>query len=147
MYFVDQTKIEETLTYMEHILNNVHHHEADTLKDKLFLERATEVIIESMLDVGNMMIDGFIMRDPGGFEDIIDILIDEKVLPDVDETGYKAIIRLRKMVVKDYLAIDHALLENTLHQHWAMLIQFSDHVRNYLKDETGVANAFSNDET
>ena len=33
-----------------------------------------------MMDVGNLMIDGFIMRDPGSYEDIIDILIDEKVI-------------------------------------------------------------------
>ena len=26
------------------------------------------------------MIDGFIMRDPGGYEDIIDIMEDEKVI-------------------------------------------------------------------
>ncbi|GAA3319942.1 hypothetical protein GCM10020331_028930 [Ectobacillus funiculus] len=30
------------------------------------------------LDVGNAIIDGFIMRDPGSYEDIIDILVDEK---------------------------------------------------------------------
>lgn len=78
MYFVDQKKIEETLVYVEQILNEVHHQRIDSFKDKLFLERAAEVMIESMLDVGNMMIDGFIMRDPGSFEDIIDILIDEK---------------------------------------------------------------------
>lgn len=27
------------------------------------------------------MIDGFIMRDPGSYEDIIDILVDERVIP------------------------------------------------------------------
>ena len=35
--------------------------------------------MESMMDVGNLMIDGFIMRDPGSYEDIIDILVDEKL--------------------------------------------------------------------
>ena len=37
-------------------------------------------VIESIIDVGNTMIDGFIMRDPGGYEDIIDIMEDEKVI-------------------------------------------------------------------
>lgn len=49
------------------------------------------------------------------------------------------------MVVKDYLAVDHALLDNTLQQNRELLVQFSSHVRRYLHDESGVANAFSND--
>ncbi len=44
------------------------------------LERIAHVIIESIIDVGNSMIDGFIMRDPGSYEDIIDIMEDEKVI-------------------------------------------------------------------
>ncbi|TMN21262.1 DUF86 domain-containing protein [Lentibacillus cibarius] len=145
MYFVDQKKIEKTLTYMEKVLSEVNHQPANSFKDKLFLERATELIIETVLDVGNMMIDGFIMRDPGSFEDIIDILVDEKVLPKADEAGYKEIITLRKMVVKDYLTIDHTLLDSTLQRNKEMLSQFGSHIRSYLNDEAGVANAFSND--
>ncbi|RYG74492.1 DUF86 domain-containing protein [Lentibacillus lipolyticus] len=145
MYFVDQRKIEETLSYMEQILNEVQHQKVSSFKDKLFLERAAEVMIESMLDVGNMMIDGFIMRDPGSFEDIIDILIDEKVLPESDEAGYKEMIGLRKMVVKDYLMVDHDRLNSTIERQWELLAQFSSHIRRYLADESGVANAFSND--
>ena len=48
--------------------------------EKLALERVNYLLIESIIDVGNSMIDGFIMRDPGSYEDIIDILVDEKVM-------------------------------------------------------------------
>ena len=47
---------------------------------QLALERMVQISIDSVLDVGNAMIDGFIMRDPGSYEDIIDILLDEKVI-------------------------------------------------------------------
>lgn len=35
-------------------------------KDRLALERTASVLIEAVIDVGNQMIDAFIMRDPGG---------------------------------------------------------------------------------
>ena len=38
------------------------------------------------------MIDGFIMRDPGSYEDIIDILMDERVISEEDGQGMKEVI-------------------------------------------------------
>ena len=32
------------------------------------------MLIESSVDIGNMIIDGFILRDPGNYKDVIDIL-------------------------------------------------------------------------
>ncbi|TFJ92773.1 DUF86 domain-containing protein [Lentibacillus salicampi] len=145
MYFVDRKKIEETLHYVDRLLAEVSRHSFDTFAEKLYLERTVHMVIESMLDVGNMMIDGFIMRDPGSFDDIIDILIDENVLPENDEEDYKALIGLRKMVVKDYLTIDHQLLADTIWAHQDTLNQFSSHIRHYLDNEMGVANAFTNE--
>ncbi|MFA1821382.1 DUF86 domain-containing protein [Virgibacillus oceani] len=143
MYFVDRSKIENTLLYMEEILQEVKEKSFTSFFDKLSLERAVHVLIESILDVGNMMIDGFIMRDPGSYEDIIDILLDEKVLPEREEAAYKRLIQLRKHIVNDYTAADHELLKNTLIEHQAVLEIFSTHIRTYLNNELGVANAFS----
>ncbi|MEB4616704.1 DUF86 domain-containing protein, partial [Leucobacter sp. M11] len=60
--------------------------------EKLGLERIGHTLIESVLDVGNSMIDGFIMRDPGSYEDIIDILLDEKVINDEMSKDLKRLI-------------------------------------------------------
>src|SRR5690625_3666742 len=105
LYFVDRSKIDETLQYIDAILQEMVEQEYDTFMQKLSLERAIHILIESILDVGNMMIDGFIMRDPGSYEDIIDIMIDENVLPKQDEKAYKDLIQLRSMLVNDYLNI------------------------------------------
>lgn len=145
MYFVDRSKIEQTLSYMEGILNEIQNQSFSSLMEKLSLERMIHVLIESTLDVGNMMIDGFIMRDPGSYEDIIDILIDEKVLPSEEESAYKSFIGLRKMLVNDYINVDHAVLLDTMEKHEKVLNQFSNNIRIYLKNELGVANAFSNE--
>lgn len=81
MYFVDRGKIEETLTFMEAKLSAfAEQSQWKTAIEQAALERIAHTVIESMLDVGNTMIDGFIMRDPGSYEDIIDILEDEQVI-------------------------------------------------------------------
>lgn len=142
MYFIDQQKIEEILLYMIELLEEVIHNDFVTVIEKMGLERMTHVLIESTLDVGNMMIDGFIMRDPGSYEDIIDILIDEQVIPGEQEKIYKQFIGLRKTLVTDYTAIDHGQLERELKKAAPTLQEFSNYIKVYLKNELGVANAF-----
>ncbi|MFD2045155.1 DUF86 domain-containing protein [Ornithinibacillus salinisoli] len=145
MYFVDRSKIEEILLYMEKILAEVTNHSNKSFVGKLALERMAHVLIESIIDVGNMMIDGFIMRDPGSYEDIIDILVDERVLPKEESNRYKEIIGLRKKIVTNYSEIEHYKLEKSFMDHKQMLEDFSGHIRSYLENELGVANAFSNE--
>ncbi|AXI09862.1 DUF86 domain-containing protein [Oceanobacillus sp. 143] len=146
MYFVDQSNIEETLLYMEKILDEVsRNNQFDSFKEKLSLERMIHMLIESIIDAGNMMIDGFIMRDPGGYEDIIDILVDEKVIPAEEEADYKTFIRLRKALIHEYRTIDHTMLRDVMLEKKETLQQFSVHVRSYLKNALEVANAFSNE--
>ena len=60
------------------------------------------------------MIDGFIMRDPGSYEDIIDILMDERVISTEDGQGMKEIILLRKMLTQDYIQMNHDELYKTI---------------------------------
>ncbi|WP_010647338.1 DUF86 domain-containing protein [Oceanobacillus massiliensis] len=146
MYFVDRSKIEQVLSFMKKILNEVKKESSYTeFKDKLSLERMVHVLIESTLDVGNMMIDGFIMRDPGSFEDIIDILVDEKVLPQEEEAAYKSFIGLRKMLINNYTEVDHAVLLDKMNEHLDVLDRFSVHIGLYLDNELEVVNAFSNE--
>src|SRR5690625_4524587 len=146
MYFVNRSEIEAILKNMDELLNEVKEQNTfSTPLDQLGLERLVHVLIESILDVGNMMIDGFIMRDPGSYHDIIDILIDEKVLPKQDEMAYKELIDLRQMLVNDYLSVDHQHILKTFSKHKHIFEHFSTYIRTYLNNELGVANAFSNE--
>ncbi|MEI3611633.1 DUF86 domain-containing protein [Pseudogracilibacillus sp. SO30301A] len=145
MYFVNRSEIEQILTYMDSLLQEINDKQYASLIEKLGLERLSHTIIESILDVGNLMIDGFIMRDPGSYHDIIDILVDEKVITEQDEASYKAIIDLRQMLVQEYLNIDHKRIKEVLFTNKDVLKQFSHHIRTYLDNELGVANAFSNE--
>ncbi|UOQ94241.1 DUF86 domain-containing protein [Halobacillus shinanisalinarum] len=143
MYFVDRKKIEDLLSYMETLILEQKEHTNRTFTDYLVLERMTHLTVEIIIDVGNQMIDGFIMRDPGSYEDIIDILTDEKVLPKEEIEAYKAIVRLRKMVVQQYLSVDHEAIITIWNTHSKSFNQFPDRIRWYLDEELGPVTAFS----
>lgn len=145
MYFVDREKIEEILVYMDEQLNIFSRQEQwDATLEKLALERVAHVIIESILDVGNGMIDGFIMRDPGSYEDIIDILLDEKVITDTMSEDLKRLVEQRKPLVQEYTTVEHAQLHTILEEVYQTLNQFPQQVRNYLENELGPVSAFKN---
>jgi uncharacterized protein YutE (UPF0331/DUF86 family) len=145
MYFVDREKIEEILKYLEkliHLFSN--QKEWSTPLEKAALERLNHMMIESVLDVGNSMIDGFIMRDPGSYDDIIDILMDEKVVSTETGNSLKVLIQYRKKLVQFYTDVDHSDIQETFAKHLHELVNFADNVRNYLTNELGPVSAFKN---
>ncbi|MBS4178554.1 DUF86 domain-containing protein [Lederbergia citrea] len=145
MYFVDREKIESLLKFMEQQLLLIEKSESwETAIEKLALERSAHTIIESVLDTGNAMIDGFIMRDPGSYEDIVDILTDEKVVSEELSAVLKDIIMFRKMLVQQYVDIDHRALLEVFIRNVDVLQQFSPSVRTYLTNELGPVSAFKN---
>ncbi|MFT8319127.1 MAG: DUF86 domain-containing protein [Sporolactobacillus sp.] len=143
MYFVNRQKIAAMLDYVDHLLVIFHDQKWESEINKLALERLTQNLIESIIDVGNQMIDGFIMRDPGGYEDIIDILEDEAVLPHEEAIGIKQLIMLRKTLVRDYLTIDHQKMAGRVAANEQALCHFSGRIRTYLDQELGPVSAFS----
>lgn len=143
VYFVDRQKIEAMLVYMENKLSFFEHHENWTSEtDQLALERLAHVLIESVIDVGNQMIDGFIMRDPGSYADIIDILNDEKVISDEEARDLRAVIEMRKSIVRSFRFVDHNQLVTSLEGQLPSLRRFPAQVRRYLNDELGPVSAF-----
>ncbi len=143
MYFVDREKIEQTLIYMETIQAHVKTiQQPKDITEQIALERIVYVIIESIIDVGNSMIDGFIMRDPGGYEDIIDILEDEKVINAEHAQSLKKLVIQRKQLVQEYTTVDHQALSDVLINNELALMQFPKDVRRYLEEELGPVSAF-----
>ncbi|MCV9886848.1 DUF86 domain-containing protein [Metabacillus halosaccharovorans] len=143
MYFVDRGKIEAKLDFLNKKIKQFEHQSTwGSDLEKAALERICHMLIETIIDVGNAMIDGFIMRDPGSYEDIIDILLDEKVVDEGNAHDLKQVIMLRKKLVQDYIEIDHQELVTTISSHKQGLVSFSYDVRNYLENELGPVSAF-----
>jgi len=110
--------------------------------EELALERIAQNIIESIIDVGNSMIDGFIMRDPGSYDDIIDILLDEKVITADMESSLKEVLSLRKMLVREFMNVDHQLVAQILLKNINTLNEFPKKIDLYLTNELGPVSAF-----
>lgn len=145
MYFVDRHKIEETLVYLDRQLELfLSQKNWGSPIEIAALERLTHTMLEAVLDVGNSIIDGFIMRDPGSYEDIVDILLDEKVITPTMGESLKLLVQTRKNLVQSYLDIDHSSLVRLFHNHSNALSEFSASVRNYLVNELGPVTAFKN---
>lgn len=109
---------------------------------EIALERLIHVVIESIIDVGNSMIDGFIMRDPGSYEDIIDIMEDEKVITPEMSPLLKDVIGLRKMIVMEFTQVNSEDIIKTFGHSMKALQLFPEKVRHYLENELGPVSAF-----
>ena len=143
VYFVDREDIEAKLIYLEDqikLFRSLPSWESSI--EKAALERICHMTIETIIDVGNSMIDGFIMRDPGSYEDIIDILLDEKVVNDSESNGLKKLIGLRKILVQDYLQINYDDLLAVYSEQEDHLTEFPKKVRTYIENELGPVSAF-----
>ncbi len=145
MYFVDREKIEEILLYLEELIDLFSKQkEWSTPMEQAALERLTQMMLEAFLDVGNMMIDGFIMRDPGSYEDIVEILMDEKVISAETGQTIKKLIAYRKMLVQHYTQVNHSELQTEFAANLQTFAVFAKNVREYLVNELGPVSAFRN---
>lgn len=144
MYFVDRNQIEKALNHIEELLALYKKEEAwnEDLIHSLALTRLSHDIIEAIIDVGNTMIDGFIMRDPGSYEDIIDIMDDEKVITQEMIDPIKKVIGLRTMIVREFIAVDTNIIITTMDESYDALHLFPEKVRHYLENELGPVSAF-----
>ena len=144
MYFVDRNKIALNLNHMNELIT-VLEENTDWLHssvNKLALQRIGHNLMEAMMDVGNLMIDGFIMRDPGSYEDIIDILVDEKVITPEMDAPLKAVVGLRKMLVREFIQVNDEEVLNVLTDNLFAIKQFPGFVQDYLTNELGPVSAF-----
>ncbi|MCY1690253.1 DUF86 domain-containing protein [Exiguobacterium acetylicum] len=142
MYFVNRQKIEETVVCYETALRQSKEVTGDPVTTALAIERIGFLVIESVIDIGNSMIDGFIMRDPGSYEDIILILEDEKVIDGPLATSLKKLVALRTLIVRSFTESSMAEIRAVLETEEAELRRFPEAIRRYIETELGPVSAF-----
>lgn len=142
MYNVNTAEIESSLMYIETVLPVLQRiaqmEQKEWSNDPMALlaaERAVHVTIESVVDVGNHIIDGFIMRDPGSYVDIIDILQDEQVIPLDTAKAMKVWVGFRRPLVQRFKELEPSELYSVIQHYVDDLPQFGSHVRTYLQRE------------
>lgn len=136
MYFVDRDELEEKLVYIDKLSNEV------ASAEGYALERVCHMLIESVVDVGNMIIDGFVMRDPGSYQDVIDILEMEKVISPQSKIEISNTLPTRQWFVRTYTAIDHAEVKRIFMENINAYQQFKTDVDTFIENELGPVSAF-----
>jgi uncharacterized protein YutE (UPF0331/DUF86 family) len=99
--------------------------------------RALHLAVECMIDVGTVLIDGFVMRDPGGYLDIVDILEDEQVIPEEGAERIRELVRFRDKLVRRYDALSFDEVEEQV-ERLTVLSTFDQWIRDYLRRELGI---------
>ncbi|MCE4955791.1 DUF86 domain-containing protein [Macrococcoides caseolyticum] len=136
MYFVDRDELDEKLVYIERLSHEIESAEG------FALERISHMLIEAVVDVGNMIIDGFVMRDPGSYQDVIDILEMEKVISSESKQQISTTLPLRQWFVRSYTAIDHGEVKRIFMENIQAYQQFKTDVDTFIANELGPVSAF-----
>lgn len=142
VYDVDTDRIERQLRVLRDcvaVLEETKRRRGEKEEDPVIFfaaSRALHLAVECVIDVGTAMIDGFIMRDPGGYLDIVDILEDERVIPKEGADRIRELVRFRDRLVRRYDELSPGEVED----HWEqseVLSSFDRWVRDYLRQELG----------
>ncbi|MGO1862582.1 MAG: DUF86 domain-containing protein [Staphylococcus equorum] len=138
MYFVNKEKLNTKLNYLQQLITDY-----PQSKDNHYaFERIAQMFIESAVDIGNMVIDGFILRDPGNYKDVIDILELEKVISKDTQVYINKTVDVRKQFVHYYDELDTASLIPLFDETVPYYQQFIEEVIRFLKSEDVPVTAF-----
>ena len=142
MYYVNREAIEKRLAAIPQLADTLAALSGawqGTMLEGLAQERALHLAIEIVTDVGSALIDGFLMRDASSYEDIIDIIAGEDVIPPALAEPLRRLVSLRKPLVQEYFEWPRSELHPLSPELPALLRDFAERVRNYLRRELGDA--------
>ncbi|MDI4646780.1 DUF86 domain-containing protein [Cohnella hashimotonis] len=98
-------------------------------------ERCLHLALEIVTDVGSFLIDGFMMRDAGSYEDIVGVIGGESVIDEHLAERLRALVSLRRPLVQDYDLWQRSQLHPLTGELKALLDSFSESVQSYLRRE------------
>lgn len=141
MYYVNREQIERILNQIPDIAEGLRLAEASWDGGTvwgLVQERCLHLAIEVVTDAGSCLIDGFIMRDAGSYEDIVTIIHDESVFRDKElYDRLIELVSLRKPLVQEYFAWDRGQLHPLTRILPGLLVRYAEEIRGYLDRELG----------
>lgn len=108
----------------------------DLLQD-LAQERLLHLAVELVTDVGSLLIDGFLMRDASSYEDIVEIIRVEGVLPAELVDPLIELVRLRRPLVQEYMKWERGELHPLTVRLPELLPVFERSVAEFIAKELG----------
>lgn len=95
-------------------------------------ERALYVAIECVTDVANLVIDALVMRDPGNYEDMLRVLLEERVVSKEWFDRFVSILDLRSRLVRDYGHLGPEDVGRAVLEYAPLFGQYAVSIRSYL---------------
>ncbi|MCE4965329.1 DUF86 domain-containing protein [Staphylococcus chromogenes] len=142
MYFVNKEKLSRKLTYLKQLTEDY----ASVKNNHYAFERVAQMLIESSVDIGNMIIDAFILRDPGNYKDVIDILELEGAISKETKLHLHKTIEVRKQFVHLYDELNMAEVQPLFDEALPYYRQFIEEVIYFLENENVPVTAFGKGE-
>lgn len=96
-------------------------------------ERSLHIALECLTDIGNIIIDALIMRDPASYEDIFDILTEEGVFTQAFHDHFIETVRFRKGLAHEYLTLQTATVYQQVQKHADDYETLRDSIARYVK--------------
>lgn len=138
MYFVDKELLIERLDYIKQLSRELPE------LNGYALERVCHMLIEATVDVGNMIIDGFILRDPGSYSDVMDIMALEGVISNEKRDVIVGTFNWRSALLREYTSINHKTLKEDFKLALNSYAGFKEDVYQFFENENQSITAFGN---
>lgn len=102
---------------------------------QLAQERVLHLAIETVTDVGSLLIDAFILRDASSYEDIVEIVHGEGAYSETLTETLLQLVKLRKPLVQDFVAWNRQDLHPLVPKLPAAFEEFAASVSAFIKSE------------
>ncbi len=122
-------KVDECATWLKDHGEEV---SVGNLTMKLAAERALHVAIECATDAANLVIDALVMRDPGGYSDIIRVLMEEDVVSRDWFAAFEGALDFRNHLVRRYANLTAEEVHQAAVTYGPLLPAYSEALRSYL---------------
>ncbi|WP_426452243.1 DUF86 domain-containing protein [Paenibacillus sp. S-38] len=142
MYYVNHEQIDTRLAFVPTLTDACRRLEAawagggeGELLLHLAQERTLYLAIETVTDVGSLLIDAFMMRDASSYEDIVDILAGEGVFEAPTAEVLRELVGLRRALTQEYTSLDRSGLHPMISRLPSALESFAERVPAFIRKE------------
>lgn len=141
MYFINHEQIDQRIQFLSTLAEASRQLEAQweqgshDLIWQLAQERVLHLAIETVTDVGSLLIDAFILRDASSYEDIVEIVHGEGAYSETLTETLLQLVKLRKPLVQDFVTWNREELHPVLPKLPAAFEEFAASVRAFIKSE------------
>ncbi|MCR8643829.1 DUF86 domain-containing protein [Paenibacillus sp. N1-5-1-14] len=138
MYFINVEQIESRLQFIPELVKACEELEQVDMNNhlnQLAQERVLHLAIETVTDIGSLLIDGFILRDASSYEDIVEILRGEQAFSSDVAVHLIELVKLRKPLVQEYTTWSRDGLHPMTAKLPTVLPDFEASVRSFIHKE------------